>query len=304
MPERHIVLGAGGAIASATVKALQATGVDVIAIGRSDADVRDAAALAPHLVGASHVYLCIGLPYVGAVWERDWPVIMRAVLSACEAAGARLIFFDNVYMYGPPPLANPITEDHQQTPTTRKGRARKAVADLALQAHAAGRVRVVIGRSADFYGPGAINSPFYIQFLENLLAGKPPQTLMPQGPRHTYAYTLDNGRALVRLALDDVAYGAVWHLPVGPAVTVEEMADHFRAVLGRDFKVAHLPPFIISLLGLFNSTIREVAEMGYQFRDDYVLDWSRFAARYPDFTPTPYAEGVKSMVDFFHSREA
>lgn len=304
MTERHVVLGAGGAIASATLAALKAIGADVIAIGHSEADARDPDALTPHLIGASHVYLCIGLPYVGAVWERDWPAVMRSVLKACEAVGARLIFFDNVYMYGPPPLSNPITEDHQQAPTTRKGRVRKVVADMALQAHAAGRVRVVIGRSADFYGPGAINSFFYIQFLENLLAGKKPMTLLPQGPRHTYAYTLDNGRALVRLALDDGAYGSVWHLPTGPAVTVEEMADHFRKALGRDFIVSHLPSFMISLLGIFSRPIREVAEMDYQFRQDYVLDWSRFADRYPDFRPTPYLEGVKSMVDYFRSRQA
>lgn len=304
MTDRHIVLGKGGAIAEATLAALRAEGHHAHAIGRQEADARDAQALGPHLDGASHVYLCVGLPYDGALWERDWPKVMSATLDACEAAGARLVFFDNVYMYGPPPLANPISEDHPQSPTTRKGRARKATADLALAAHRAGRVPVVIGRSADFYGPGAINSPFYIKFLENVLVGKPAQTLMPQGPKHTYAYTGDNGRALVQLVLDEGAYGKVWHLPVGPAITVAEMTDYLRAALGQDFKLSTLPPFMAKVIGLFNGQIREVSEMGYQFKEDYVLDWSRFAARYPDFAPTSYAEGAAEMVAHFRAHGA
>lgn len=302
MSERHIVLGKGGVIADATLVALRDRGLDATAIGRKDADARDARALGQHLKGASHVYLCVGLPYDGALWERDWPKIMSAVLDACETAGARLVFFDNVYMYGPPPLANPITEDHPQHPSTRKGRARKVTADLALEAHRLGRVPVVIGRSADFYGPGAVNSPFYIRFLENVLAGKPAQTLMPQGPRHSRAYAPDCGRALVRLALDEGAYGTAWHLPAGPAVTVAEMADHIRAALGEDFKLSTMPSLMAKLLGLFNRQIREVSEMGYQFGQDYVLDWSRFQARYPDFVPTGYAEGTAQMVAHFRDR--
>jgi nucleoside-diphosphate-sugar epimerase len=281
------------------VAELRAHGRDVRALRRSDADARSPRALGPHIAGASHVYLCLGLPYAATVWERDWPAVMTSVLDACEAAGARLIFLDNTYMYGPPPLASPFGEDHPQQPVSRKGNARKRTADLALAAHREGRVRVVIGRAADFYGPGALNSPFYIRFLQNILAGKAPQTLMPEGPRHTWALTSDLGRALVRLAADDAAYGEAWHLPAGPAVTVADMADLFRRETGRDFRVSFIPPVIARLLGLFNPAVREVNEMSYQFRTDYVIDWSRFRVRYPDVAATPYDAGVRAMVRSF-----
>ncbi len=297
--ERHVVLGARGAVGAAVVAELQAHGRDVLALRRTDADARTPGALGPYVTGASHVYLCLGLPYTAAIWERDWPAVMTNVLDTCQAAGARLIFLDNTYMYGPPPLATPFGEDHPQQPVTRKGKARKRTADLALAAHREGRVRVVIGRAADFYGPGAANSPLYIRFLENILAGKAPQTFMPQGPRHTWACTSDLGRALVRLALDEAAYGDVWHLPAGPALTVEDMADLFRRETGRDFRVSFIPPGVVRLLGLFNPAVREVSEMGYQFRSDYVIDWSRFRARYPDAGATPYEAGVHAMVRSF-----
>ena len=299
MGEMHVVLGARGAVGSAVDAALQQRRMNVHAVGRGDADARDPAALRSHIAGASHVYLCLGLPYAAAVWERDWPAVMASVLDACTEAGVRPVFLDNTYMYGPPPLAVTITEDHLQQPVTRKGLARKRTADLALAAHREGRVRVVIGRAADFFGPGARNSPFYIRFLENILAGRPPQTLMPLGPRHTYAYTPDLACALVRLALDEPAYGDVWHLPAGPAVTVEEMADLFRHETGRDFRVSYLPPVMARLIGVFSPVVKEVNEMGYQFRSDYVLDWGRFAARFPEFETTPADEGVRAMVGSF-----
>ncbi|EED31196.1 NAD-dependent epimerase/dehydratase [gamma proteobacterium NOR5-3] len=300
---KQVVLGAGGAIARATQDALVARGLDVLAIGHAQADARNPAALLPYLTGATHVYLCIGLPYSAAVWERDWPAILRAVLSGCKAVGARLVFFDNIYLYGPPPLGQPITEDHLQQPTTRKGRVRKEIVDQALAAHRQGRVPAVIGRSADFYGPGAVNSPFYIRFLEHLLAGKPPQTLMPNGPVHTWAYTRDCGRALVELGLDPQAYGEAWHLPVGDPVTVEDMGDYFRQTLKRDFAISYVSPRMTRLLARVSRTIREVSEMGFQFEQDYVLDWQRFSRRYPDFRVTPYDVGVDAMVDYFLAQQ-
>jgi len=70
MTDRHIVLGQGGVIAEATLAALGDRGLDATAIGRKDADARDARAFGPYLKGASHVYLCVGPPYYGALWER------------------------------------------------------------------------------------------------------------------------------------------------------------------------------------------------------------------------------------------
>ena len=51
--------------------------------------------------------------YSGKVWRESWPKIMTNFVEACEASGARLVFFDNLYMYGPctAPMkeTNPLT---------------------------------------------------------------------------------------------------------------------------------------------------------------------------------------------------
>jgi nucleoside-diphosphate-sugar epimerase len=297
----HVVLGGHGAIGAATLQALAARGLESQSMTQKDADARDAAALARALEGASHVYHCIGLPYDSAVWEEGFPKISHALVSACERVGARLIYFDNVYLYGPPPLPVPFAEDTPCNPPSRKGAARKAAVQIVMQAHQEGRVPVTIGRAADFYGPGAIHSPFYINFLEHMLKGKSPEVIMPEGPVHTYAYTGDMGRGLVELGLDEGAYGQTFHLPVGPPVTVSQMAALFNAALGTDLKVKHLPNAIVKFVSLFNPLVREVREMNYQFKSDYILSDAKFRARFPGFEATPYETGVAAMVASFKS---
>jgi nucleoside-diphosphate-sugar epimerase len=64
---------------------------------------------------------------------------MQSVISACEKAKARLIFFDNVYMYGPAPPKVPFDETHIQSPISKKGIVRKKIAGMLLESHNAGR---------------------------------------------------------------------------------------------------------------------------------------------------------------------
>ena len=69
-------------------------GVDVVA-----ADVTDAEATAKACAGADVVYGCVGLDYTG--WPERWPPMMAGMLAGAGSAGARFVFMDNCYMYGP-----------------------------------------------------------------------------------------------------------------------------------------------------------------------------------------------------------
>ena len=50
--------------------------------------------------GSEVVYLTVGLEYKIGVWQTQWPVIMQNVIEACKNHKAKLVFFDNVYVYG------------------------------------------------------------------------------------------------------------------------------------------------------------------------------------------------------------
>lgn len=304
----HTVLGASGAVGRAVIAALQQRGLPLRAVERSEsfpgipsiqADLLDPHQARDAVSGSTHVYLCVGLPYKASVWMSDWPRLIRHIIDACREADARLIFLDNVYMYGPPPLRVPFTEEHPQEPATAKGRARKLTADLLLQAMARNEVRALIGRAADFYGPYAVNSPFWISMMQRMLTGKAPQSVFPPDVPHTYACTTDIGRALVTLALEESAYGQVWHLPAGEPVTIAQVSAMLNEALGTSLRTTYLPPLMARVLGLFIPGLKEVAEMLYQFREPYVLSFEKFRRKFPDFVVTPYPAGIREMAISF-----
>jgi len=304
----HLVLGGHGAIGQAVIKELQSKGLHIKAVERSKevksvetikADVLNFVDLKKAVKGASYVYLCIGIKYNSKIWAEQWPVVMKNVMEACAEENAKLIFLDNVYMYGPSPLSVPFTESHPQNPESRKGKTRKYISDMLLDAFKNGKVKGVIGRAADIYGPYAVNSPFYIVFLENMLKGKPPQSLALPGAKHTYAYTIDIGRALVALALDESTYGQVWHLPVGQPITIEEVVKIFNKDLSSDFSVSFMPRFLLGLMSLFIPPIKEAKEMIYQFDNEYIMSFEKFMEHFPEFKSTSYEDGIREMIESF-----
>jgi len=316
MQKLHVVFGASGPVGTAVVQELAQRGLPVRAIQRSgrsnfatdQVEIMPADVLNPEqtlnaVQGATHVYLSVGLPYRTVQWQREWPVVMENVISACAQVGAKLIFLDNIYMYGPAPLANPFTESHSQQPTSKKGAVRKQIADTLLQAHQTGRVQAVIGRSADFYGP-SLNSILYISFLQNMLKGKSPQTIGKLDMPHTFANTTDNGRALVELALDETTYGEVWHLPVSRSVTMLEVNEFFNKQLGTTFKLSRIPPLMLSLLGVFIPPLKEIKEMLYQFESPYIMSDVKFRKYFPEFQVTRFEDGIQDMVHFFKGRKS
>ncbi len=304
----HTVLGGSGATGRAVIKELQRRNLTFNAVERTKklentetikADLLNEQEAVDAIRHSDYVYLCVGLPYNADLWAKDWPKLMKNVIMACEKADARLIFLDNVYLYGN--LQSPFDEAHPQNPVSKKGNARKQTADLLIEAVSESRVKAAIGRSADFYGENALNSPFYTQFLENMLKGKAPQTLGRKGTKHTYANVSDNGRALVALALDEEAYGHVWHLPTAEAVDIATIGALFNKALGTDYEVSYLPKFMRKILSLFVPTLKEVEEMMYQFETDYVMDSSKFRAQFPDFEVTSYEQGIEDMARSFKS---
>lgn len=300
--DRHVVIGGTGAVGSAVVSALADAGLPAAAVARRgkvkgiefvQADVTDQAATTAATRGATHVYLCVAVPYSTAAWEETWPVVVENVVNACATAGARLVFFDNVDMYGPPPLPVPFSETTSQQSPGGKGKVRKQLADSVLAANRDGRCPTLVARSANFIGPGMFASPLYTGFIESMLAGNRPKFLSRTNVPHTYAYTLDNGRAMVELATADDAFGEVWHLPVSRAVTIDELATMVGDELGRKKKVLSIPPPARRLLGRFMPIVREVEGMMHHFDNPYIMSWEKFQRRFPDLKTTPIEEALK-----------
>jgi uncharacterized protein YbjT (DUF2867 family) len=105
------ILGAGGVIANEVVKLLSARKQPFRLVARNarpvrgatemiSADLSDKDQTIRAVAGSSIAYLLVGLKYDHKLWTEMWPRIMANTIEACKRSGAKLIFFDNVYMYG------------------------------------------------------------------------------------------------------------------------------------------------------------------------------------------------------------
>jgi len=298
----HIILGAGGAIGTPLAAELLARQQRVRAVSRSGAapagieavraDLNNPEDVRLAIAEGSTVYLLAGLKYDRRVWQEQWPRIMRNVVRACSEKGARLIFFDNVYLYGR--VDGPMTEETPVRPTSRKGKTRAEIIEFLQNEMAAGRVKAAIARAADFYGPHADRtSVASILVFQRLAAGKSAQVLVDPGRKHSYTYTLDCAKALCLLADADDAFGQAWHLPTArPALTGREFVELAAEALGVAPGVSVLPAWVMKAAGLVVPMMRELAEMLYQNDRDYEFDSSKFERRFA-FAATPYADGIR-----------
>lgn len=305
----HTVLGAGGASGKAIIAELLQKSLAVRAVQRSsftmkgvecvNATLLDQEETKKAIDGSTHVYMCAAVEYKTRSWQHDWPLMMDNIIKACLYADAVLVFLDNIYMYGPAPLTIPFDEKHTQLPPSKKGMVRKQVADMVEKAITDQNLKAVIARSADFYGPYAKNSMLYIQTLDRMMAGKGPNSIATPGIRHTYGNTTDNARAMVLLAKHPDCYGQVWHLPVGDAITPEQIVQLINKALNTSFKPSFIPTFIKAILRVLIPVMKEAGEMEYQFDNEYIMSWDKFKKRFPDFRVTPYEKGIAEMIASF-----
>jgi nucleoside-diphosphate-sugar epimerase len=150
------------------------------------ADAMDAAQLKTALQGSEVVYFCLGLEYKLKIWQRDWLPLVEGVIVACLEINAKLVFLDNVYMYGL--VKGVMTEETPMNPSSKKGEVRKAVAEKLLDAFKNRGLRGCIARSADFYGPDCEKSMLTSTVFENIAKGKTAQLLGNPDTLHDFTY--------------------------------------------------------------------------------------------------------------------
>jgi nucleoside-diphosphate-sugar epimerase len=260
-------------------------------------DATDAVFCAESAKGAAAVYHCMNPPYFAKVWAETLPRLADNLVGAARSSGARLVVLDNLYMHGRPEDGR-LDEDTPVAPRSRKGEVRARVAQRLLDAHRRGDVRLVVGRASDFYGPGGTQSHLGDEFWPGVVAGKSGRLAVDPDAVHTYHYIPDVAAGLAALgtAPDDVC-GRPWMLPCAPAGTLREIVARLSRHLGRDVALTAMPRWVMKAMGLFVPILRELDEMAYQWEGPFVVDDSRFRARF-DVSPTDPGEAARATVDW------
>jgi len=223
---------------------------------------------------------------------------MNATISACIKHNAKLVFFDNVYMYDRNFMAD-MTESTPVNPSSKKGEVRRKIAEMVMEAVREGRLKALIARSADFYGPGNDNSFVTQMIVKNLASGKKAMWFINPDFKHTFTYTRDAAKATALLGNTPDAYGEIWHLPAdNRRITAGDLIRMFASELKANPGITALPRWMLYPLGLFIPVMKEMPEMMYQYDRDYFFNSSKFTGRF-GVSATPYEEGVKETCILF-----
>jgi nucleoside-diphosphate-sugar epimerase len=261
------------------------------------ADVMNLESLKHAVEGSEVVYCCVGLEYTVKVWERNWLPLIENVIQACLTANAKLVFIDNVYMYGL--VQGEMTEATPMKPSSKKGEVRKAVAEKLLDAFKNRGLKGCIARAADFYGPNCEKSLLTEAVFNNFQKGKTAQWFGYADKVHSFTYTKDIGKGAAILGNDERANGKVWHLPtaVNP-LTGQQIIDFVAKEMGQKSKIMAIKGVLLTILGVFVPILREFKEMMYQYEHDYIFNSALFEKTF-GMKPTSYEEGMKATAAFY-----
>ncbi len=315
MNETHVVFGAAGSLGAAIVRRLGAEGKHVRAVVRDAGRAKQALPESAELVvgdalnidnvravckDAGTVYDCVNVPY--RQWLEVHPKVTKNILAGATEAKATLVFPGNVYGYGRFQKI-PAAEDHPLAATSRKGRLRNELEAMLMDADKAGRVRVVIPRFPDFYGPNVTNRLF-APIFEGAIAGKKARWIGKLDAPHDFVYIDDAAAASIILAGAEELPGGVWHVPGPGPLTGRGFVEMAFKMAGTKPSVGALGSGLILFASLFSSDAREVRELLYQFEQPMVLDGTKFARAFPSFNYTPREESIRQTIDWFrqHSK--
>lgn len=267
---------------------------DTDTIFSADLSIREQAIAA--VEGSEIAYFTLGLPMSSDLWEQQFPLITQNVIDACKINGAKLVFFDNTYMY--PQDDRVLTEQTPLAPVGRKGKVRKAMAEMVLREMQTGGLEAVICRAPEFYGPGKTQSITNTLLFNNIKEGKKLKVPLSDTKKRSLIWTPDASRATALIGNTPDAFGQTWHLPVDEShPTYKEFIELAADVYKKELKHAVMPKFLFKIGSLFNKKVKELLELLPRYEHNNVFEDTKFRNRFPDFAITTYRDGIAQIKD-------
>lgn len=304
-----LVLGATGGIGSEVAGKLVGAGWQVRALNRSpDHAGKDARftwitgdALSAQDVSAAAEGVSLIVHAVNPPGYRDWDKLVLPMLDNTIAAarenGARILFPGTVYNYGTEVFPD-ISADALQNPTTRKGKIRVEMERRLRLASETGKVKVLIVRAGDFFGPRATNNWLSQGLVKP--GTRPDAVTYPGKPGvgHQWAYLPDVAETMLRLVEHrELADFATFHMEGHWDADGTQMVAAIRRVLGGpDVPVKRMPWLMMRLASPFVPLLRELLEMKYLWGNPVRLRNEKLAAVIGPEPRTPLDEALRATL--------
>jgi nucleoside-diphosphate-sugar epimerase len=195
-----------------------------------------------------------------------------------------------------------MTEETPFRPCSKKGEIRAEIATMLLNEIKAGALTALIARSADFYGPRVRTAIPNTLVFDKFAKGAKAMWLASDSMKHSFTFTPDAARSLVLLADSESAWNQTWHVPTAPdPLTGKKFIERAANEFGTQPRYRVLTRPMLRVAGLFDTTIRELYEMLYQYEYDYVFDSTKFIRAF-HFPPTAYVDGIQKIAqDYLQS---
>ncbi|MGL5042730.1 MAG: NAD-dependent epimerase/dehydratase family protein [Culicoidibacterales bacterium] len=299
MKKLHVIIGAGPvgrnvmnklSEKNEQVRIINTKGIATSKATSVKADILDYKQLLKACEGADVIYFCSSPPYTE--WDKLFSVYAKNVIDVCTELKAKLVYADNLYMYG---QVVQMSEKSAYAATTKKGKIRATVANQIMSAHNAGLIKATIARSSDFYGPEVQTSMVGKAVFQAALAGKKVQLLGNTDLLHSLTYIEDFAKALIILGESEEAFGEIWHVPNAPTITCNQFMKKVELQIGVSIKSMNASKGMITFAGLFSKPTRELVEMFYMYDKPFVASHKQFDKHFT-MPVTTFDEGIKKTI--------
>jgi nucleoside-diphosphate-sugar epimerase len=258
--EKALVTGGAGFIGRAITDRLGAEGVEVVGLdmqtdkgaGIVAGDITEPGRWQAAAEGAEVVFHAAAAVTNTASEDFGWRVNVlgtKHVIDAAVAAGAqRIVHFSSLRAFSDTDFPDGVTEEHPVRPDRSVYVNTKIASEqVALQAHAEGRIEVTVVRPGDVYGPGS--RPWTILIVDAIRRG---QFVLPARGKGIFspAYIDNLVDGVILAATRPEGAGQVFTISDGIGVATDEFFGHYFRILGKRGPRSLPTPAALALVAL------------------------------------------------------
>ena len=261
-----------------------------------EADIRDVAAVRPHLQDAHTIYhlACLGVRHSVHSPVENHEVNATATLhllgASRDAAVPKFVCVSSSEVYGTAKWA-PMGEEHPTFPSTVYGASKLAAESYARAFYETYGYPTVVVRPFNTYGPRSHHEgdsgEVIPKFLLRCLAGRPMVVFGDGAQTRDFTYVEDSARGILLAGTTKAAVGRTINLGSGSEISINDLAQAVAAIARRPAQVTHDDPRPGDVLRLCADISQAQACLKYEGRVSLAEGLARLSDWYQSLGTAP-----------------
>lgn len=260
-------------------------------------DVFDVNAVARAIDGCEAIIHAVN--FSPSQWDPHLVRATESIISAAEMSGSLVVFPGSTHALGKP-AKKPLPETAPYKPFEKYGKVRAHIQELFETASTEGRIRSLILRMSDLFGP-TVRNPLVDEIFSHALEGK-PMTMYgnPQAP-HYWCYMPDVAKVVVemmRMARSAHCFDSyeIINAPGHIFRPQKQLYEMIAESAGKHCKIDHKSWTKLKIKGLNSTWAKEMVAMRHLWDEGVLLDDEKLTRLFPQFQPTPLREAIATTL--------